>query len=113
MATRSTIAYEDDNGKTVGVYCHWDGYPSHMLPILKQMTFDEIKEMVEDALTNGGLRCINEDLTYETYCEFSQRSQWLHDTPFAKLNETDYTYVKRKNNTIFATDSRDNILEDG
>ena len=113
MSTRSTVAYEDDNGKTIGVYCHYDGFPSRMLPILKNMTFEDVKAMVEDALCNGGLRYIEHDSTYETYMEHCERSMWLHETPFAKLNESDYTYVKRKNNTIFATDSQNNILEDG
>lgn len=34
MATRSAIAVQ--SGQTFrAVYCHWDGYPSHQLPILQ------------------------------------------------------------------------------
>jgi hypothetical protein len=34
MATRSAIALQLPNGKLRAVYCHWDGYPSHHMPIL-------------------------------------------------------------------------------
>lgn len=34
MATRSAIALETPRGLRA-VYCHWDGYPSHHLPILQ------------------------------------------------------------------------------
>lgn len=33
MATRSAIAVQSGNTFRA-VYCHWDGYPSHQLPIL-------------------------------------------------------------------------------
>ena len=33
MATRSAIAVQTPHGLRA-VYCHWDGYPSHHLPIL-------------------------------------------------------------------------------
>lgn len=36
MATRSAIGYALPNGKVRAVYCHWDGYPSHQLPILNE-----------------------------------------------------------------------------
>jgi hypothetical protein len=33
MATRSAIGYALPSGKVRAVYCHWDGSPSHQLPI--------------------------------------------------------------------------------
>lgn len=105
MATRSSIGYETDDGGCIGVYCQWDGYPKHMLPILKEMTFEQVKEMIEDALMDGGLRCVNENLTYETYQEQSAYDDWRYNTAFANLNGTDYAYYKRKDGSVFATDS--------
>jgi len=35
MATRSAIALQTAHGFRA-VYCHWDGYPSHQLPILQR-----------------------------------------------------------------------------
>ena len=34
MATRSAIALQSGES-FLAVYCHWDGYPSHQLPILR------------------------------------------------------------------------------
>lgn len=36
MATRSAIGYALPSGKVRAVYCHWDGSPSHQLPILQE-----------------------------------------------------------------------------
>ena len=36
MATRSAIGYRKPDGSVRAVYCHWDGYPEHQLPILKK-----------------------------------------------------------------------------
>lgn len=111
MATRATIGYETDNGGCVAVYCHYDNFPSRILPILKKMTFEEVKAMVEDALYNGGLRYIEGDLSYETFEEKSGYHVWRYDTAFANLNGTDYAYYKRKDGTVFATDFNGHELE--
>lgn len=34
MGTRSNIGVERADGSVIGIYCHWDGYPSHHVPIL-------------------------------------------------------------------------------
>ena len=36
MATRSAIGYALPSGKVRAVYCHWNGDPSHQLPILEE-----------------------------------------------------------------------------
>lgn len=36
MATRSAIALQRPNGSFSAIYCHWDGYPSHHLPLLQK-----------------------------------------------------------------------------
>ena len=36
MATRSAIGYRKLDGSVRAVFCHWDGYPSHQLPILEK-----------------------------------------------------------------------------
>ena len=35
MATRSAIAIRNSDATYDVIYCHWDGYPSHQLPILE------------------------------------------------------------------------------
>ena len=34
MSTNSTIAVKTDNGYKA-IYCHWDGYPEYMYPLLR------------------------------------------------------------------------------
>ena len=48
MGTRSGIGIKNENGTVTGVYCHWDGYPSHNGRILVQYYHDEskIREMI-------------------------------------------------------------------
>jgi len=49
MATRSTIAYVDEeSGKVYQIYCHWDGYPSYNGLILVEhySSIDKIKDLI-------------------------------------------------------------------
>ena len=36
MGTRSAIGYRQPSGAVRAVYCHYDGYPEHQLPILRR-----------------------------------------------------------------------------
>lgn len=36
MGTRSAIGVVQPDGSIRAVYCHWDGYPEHQLPILQE-----------------------------------------------------------------------------
>ena len=36
MGTRSAIGYRQPSGAVRAVYCHYDGHPSHQLPILRK-----------------------------------------------------------------------------
>jgi len=36
MATRSAICIANKDRSLTGIYCHWDGYPEHQMPILKE-----------------------------------------------------------------------------
>ena len=56
MSTRAQIAIQTGLDKWAHVYCHFDGYPSHMLPALACWTPDdilaarEIRQVHADAL---------------------------------------------------------------
>ena len=63
MATRSAIGYKLPNGDIKAVYCHWDGYPSHQLPILdKHYT---TLEAVETLVAGGSMSCLRTRNTWE------------------------------------------------
>ena len=42
MSTRAQIAIQIGPEKWAHIYCHFDGYPSHMLPALAPWTPDDI-----------------------------------------------------------------------
>lgn len=67
MATRSTIGYETLEGGYRGVYCHYDGYESHMVPILSEMLHAQVAIMVERAIATAGIRTIDTDGNYELF----------------------------------------------
>lgn len=48
MATRSTIAIQNEDGSVTGIYCHWDGYISHNGTILKDhyTTEARVRELI-------------------------------------------------------------------
>lgn len=58
MATRSFICKVNSDGSVEGVYCHWDGYPDHHLPLLegKYTTHGD----VDDLLALGDLSTLGE-----------------------------------------------------
>ena len=49
MGTRSAIGYLQPSGSVRAVYCHWDGYPSHQLPILNKRynTLAKVKALIK------------------------------------------------------------------
>ena len=49
MATRSAIGYLQPSGSVRAVYCHWDGYPKHQLPILEKhyTSTDKVKALIK------------------------------------------------------------------
>lgn len=46
MATRSTIAVVDNEGKVHQVYCHWDGYPSWNGYVLRK-SYNDLESALE------------------------------------------------------------------
>ena len=49
MGTRSAIGYQLPSGRIKAVYCHWDGYPKHHLPILIEHynTLEKVKALIK------------------------------------------------------------------
>jgi hypothetical protein len=47
MSTRSRITIKKD-GKSKSIYCHWDGYPSNQMPLLKNnySTYEAAKTLI-------------------------------------------------------------------
>ena len=75
MGTRSAIGYLQPSGSVRAVYCHWDGYPDHQLPILKAKynTLAKVKALIKP----GSMSCLESDHTWDyEYCD----SQTLYNS---------------------------------
>ena len=46
MATRCRIGVQTENSIR-HVYCHWDGYPEHILPIITKWDRKEFERLIE------------------------------------------------------------------
>lgn len=60
MATRSTIAFEDTDGKVYETYCHFDGYPEHVGRVLVEH-YQDI-EKIKTLMQFGYLRSLGAEL---------------------------------------------------
>jgi len=58
MGTRSNVYVETEPGTYVGTYCHYDGQPSHMFPLLTTIENDMLLSHILMAAPKGGLRGI-------------------------------------------------------
>ena len=56
MATRSTINVKTKDGLK-SIYCHWDGYPEHHMPILTEAYNSQ--ELAESLVEHGNLSVLD------------------------------------------------------
>lgn len=75
MATRSMIAMKVDN-QYRAVYCHYDGYPSHQMPILQQnyLNPDKVKELIDLGSLSILASEIGQEHNFDTHD--STKSDW-------------------------------------
>ncbi len=73
MSTRSAIGYKLPNGKIKAVYCHWDGYPSNQMPILRQKY--NTLAAVQALIRPGSMSSLE---TYTTWNEVQRSPQPLY-----------------------------------
>lgn len=65
MSTHSDIMIQNADGSVLMTYCHFDGYPEYMAPILLQH-FDT-EEKVRELIALGALSYITEDGRVQAY----------------------------------------------
>ena len=105
MATRGTIGYETPDGGFVGVYCHYDSYPSHMASILHGMFHIDVVIMVNQALAGGGIRSVRGVNDYDL---FNDGPAVVHTEWPARPDE--YAYRKRLDGRLEYIDSDDTVF---
>lgn len=60
MATRSTIAIQEEDSTIRAIYCHWDGYPEGVGATLAE--YYNSKEEAEALINLGGFSALHETL---------------------------------------------------
>lgn len=60
MGTRSNIQVEISDGKSLAIYAHWDGYPSHMGQHL--LDHYNTQELAEDIVRHGDMSSIGQTI---------------------------------------------------
>ena len=103
MSTRSMIAIQDADGSCYAIYCHFDGYVSHMGKMLTTYFNDD--EKAAELINNGELRSIDissedENVIVREHFEqdFDKREIEYYDTVVDMLNafqnsDREYLYI--------------------
>ncbi len=103
MSTHSTIGYELPGGSYAGVYCHYDGYPEHIVPVLLKLGHDGVMMAVEKALLEGGFRTFEED-GVETFVEAKGEVEATHRSHLLQTEwpckQEVYNYIIRLDGSV-------------
>lgn len=101
MSTRSMIAIQDADGACYAIYCHFDGYVSHMGKMLT--TYFNSDEKAADLVNEGEVRAIeisaeNEVVLEYFNADFEKREIEYYDTVVDMLNafqnsDREYIYL--------------------
>ena len=101
MSTRSMIAIQDADGACYAIYCHFDGYVSHMGKMLTTYFNDD--EKAADLVNEGELRSIDVSAENEVVLEhfeedFEKREIEYYDNVVDMLNafqnsDREYLYI--------------------
>ena len=107
MATRSVIGYIQEDGSYLGVYCHYDGYPSGVGSYLLKMNPEDIKTMVTAGIIKGGIRSIySPDLAEVEY--FNEA--WSEAKRTQLPGGEEYDYILDTDGSLTCTDSQGNDI---
>ena len=90
MGTRSAIGYLQPSGSVRAVYCHWDGYPSHQLPILETHynTTAKVKALVKP----GSMSSLRTDQTWESDYQRDENGKADFEAPKTNRREPQPLY---------------------
>jgi len=102
MSTSATVFYQfvGPGGKTgaIGVYLHGDGYPSHTQVALESMSYEQVRDMVEEAVRNRTyISYISSDGEYRLG---SGTQETYHSWPIPARQALKYNYLKRVDGTV-------------
>jgi len=99
MGTRSRIGRIKSDGSITSIYTHWDGYPSHHLPILTQHYGSTVQ--IDALLALGNLSMLAPQIGEQHDFESRERTDWC--TAYCRdRNEEDCSSITSRNEVVFA-----------
>lgn len=93
VGTRSNIYVETEPGTYLGTYCHYDGYPKHMIPTLSAMSKDELLGHILMSMTHGGIRILDGQGATE-YLDDANCDAVVMTSPSISDWGAEYVYIK-------------------
>lgn len=91
MSTRAAIGYKAADGQVHAIYCHYDGYPSHVGKILRE--FHNSPDACAVLLTGSHIRNFDHDGTVVRYGEGDGSREVYTDEAKALSLGYDYLYL--------------------
>ena len=85
MATRCRIGIQTENSIR-HVYCHWEGYPEHILPIITKWDREEFERLME----KGDLSFL-----HDTVAETEKQNEFYGNSPAQEVFEEHNFWVTK------------------
>lgn len=113
MGVSCNVCYELEDGTVRGVRSHYDGMPRNMFPILRQESWEGVRDAVEVGLMNGSFHAITPDrwitmismdrhrgnsYPITSYVELARPV--LDFPPQERTQREEYSYLKRRDGTV-------------
>lgn len=83
MSTNSTIGIRNDDGTSTRIYCHWDGYPSHVGAMLLEHHNSE--ESARALVAGGDCSSLEDDGSVRFYARRSEWDKRSADDPWERV----------------------------
>ena len=97
MGTHCLIAIENKDGTVQYIYCHYDGYLSHMKPLL--LSEYNTREYVEELIKKGGIVSLNKrNETIDMHSSEVEKIQdrWVFEREVYMYEDVYYYYLFTK-----------------
>jgi hypothetical protein len=100
MGTHANIFVETGPNIFVGTYCHYDGYPDHMLPSLNEVSNDDLRGYILVAGLSGGMRFFNPPEEIETLAGHCRDEVLYLHNPVLNEESAHFIYIKQMDGVV-------------
>ena len=107
MGTRSNIGIQNEDGSVLGIYCHWDGYPSNNGVLLRDNY--TTAESVKALLAEGDMSSLGDSVDECTFYRRDRGEDYVDAIVYDSVedlveNGEEYIYVFTKDGSWIVSD---------